>query len=412
MPRLFDFCPSKLKQSSVRYFSIMVLGAAIALSPKLIIAMSAEEALRDYHEAIERVEANSDAFSIQLSELYMGLGRALMNDENYPDAQRALKRGMQIERVNFGIQSISQTPYLFLLADLDTMAGDAESAQKAMDSIYLLGKHNYGASDPRIIETLDKILNWQVAHYRANPGRGSLNYIVAADIVSQRMSRLMKESVPIEDPKTPVYYQKLAAVQYLVATHVDQYGLPTEATFEITTNSSAQTTSRSAAGLTYYRRGKAALISRVESLSNQPGSDLISQVNAIAQLADWYLVFGQSHAAIKAYGLAFETLLDEDVSEDVQSIFFSKPRKIEFNLSENNQDQPHKVLEVSALITKRGRARDIQFIDPPEDLSEEEMRSIRRSIQKSRYRPRLHEGNPEESPYKIFLARSGVGNQS
>ena len=410
MPRLFDFCPSKLKQSSVRYFSIMVLGTAIALSPKLIIAMSAEEALRDYHEAIERAEANSDAFSIQLSELYMGLGRALMNDENYPDAQRALKRGMQIERVNFGIQSISQTPYLFLLADLDTMAGDAESAQKAMDSIYLLGKHNYGASDPRIIETLDKILNWQVAHYRANPGRGSLNYIVAADIVSQRMSRLMKESVPMEDPKTPVYYQKLAAVQYLVATHVDQYGLPTEATFEITTNSSAQTTTRSAAGLTYYRRGKEALISRVESLSNQPGSDLISQVNAIAQLADWYLVFGQSHAAIKAYGLAFETLLDEGVSEDVKSIFFSKPQKIEFNLPENNQDQPRKVLEVSALITKRGRARDIQFIDPPKDLSEEEMRSIRRSIQKSRYRPRLNEGNPEESPHKIFLARSVIDN--
>ena len=410
MPRLFDFCPSKLKQSSVRYFSIMVLGTAIALSPKLIIAMSAKEALRDYHEAIERVEANSDAFSIQLSELYMGLGRALMNDENYTDAQRALKRGMQIERVNFGIKSISQTPYLFLLADLDTMAGDAESAQKAMDSIYLLGKHNYGASDPRIIETLDKILNWQVAHYRANPGRGSLNYIVAADIVSQRMSRLMKESVPIEDPKTPVYYQKLAAVQYLVATHVDQYGLPTEATFEITTNSSAQTTSRSAAGLTYYRRGKEALISRVESLSNQPGSDLISQVNAIAQLADWYLVFGQSHAAIKAYGLAFETLLHEGVSEDVKSIFFSKPQKIEFNLPENNQDQPHKVLEVSALITKRGRARNIQFIDPPKDLSEEEMRSIRRSIQKSRYRPRLNEGNPEESPHKIFLARSVVDN--
>tara|TARA_E500000075_G_C6807831_1_gene229329 strand:- start:12 stop:662 length:651 start_codon:yes stop_codon:yes gene_type:complete len=216
----------------------------------------------------------------------------------------------------------------------------------------------------------------------------------------------------MEDPKTPIYYHKLAAVQYLVATHVDQYGLPTEATFEITTNSSAQTTSRSAAGLTYYRRGKAALISRVESLSNQPGSDIISQVNAIAQLADWYLVFGQSHAAIKAYGLAFETLLDEGVSEDVQSIFFSKPQKIEFNLPENNQDKPHKVLEVSALITKRGRARDIQFIDPPEDLSEEEMRSIRRSIQKSRYRPRLNEGNPEESPYKIFLARSGVGNQS
>ena len=170
----------------------MVLGTVIALSPKLVTAMSAEGALRDYQEAIERAEANSNAFSIQLSELYMGLGRALMNDENYTDAQRALKRGMQIERVNFGLHSISQTPYLFLLADLDTIAGDAESAQKAMDSIYLLGKNNYGDSDPRILEILDNILNWQIAKYRANPGRGGLNYIVAADIVSQRMSRLMK----------------------------------------------------------------------------------------------------------------------------------------------------------------------------------------------------------------------------
>lgn len=405
MPRPPYLCSRKLKQSLMKYFSIAAAGTAITLLPNVNGALNAEEVLRDYQEAIERAEANSNAFSIQLSELYMGLGQALMNDENFSGAQRALKRGMQIERVNFGLHSISQTPYLFLLADLDTILGDTESAQKAMDSIYQLGKNNYGALDPRILETLDKILYWQIARYEANPGRGGLDYIVAADLISQRMSRVIEQSIPIEDAKAPIYYQRLAAVQYLVATYVDQNGLPTETTYEISTNSSAQTTGRSAAGLTYYRRGKAALIRRVESLSNQPVADLLGQVDAIAQLADWYLIFGQSHAAIKAYSLAFQTLLDESVSKDVQSLFFSEPQKIEFNLPEKSQTKTQKVLEVSALITKRGRARDIQFIDPPKDLSEEEMRSIRQSIQKSRYRPRLNEGNPEESTHKIFLAR-------
>lgn len=410
MPRLLYLCSRKLKQSLMKYFSIAAVGTVITLLPNVIEELNAEEVLRDYQEAIERAEANSNAFSIQLSELYMGLGQALMNDENFSGAQRALKRGMQIERVNFGLHSISQSPYLFLLADLDIILGDTESAQKAMDSIYQLGKNNYGALDPRILETLDKILYWQTARYEANPGRGGLDYIVAADLISQRMSRVLEHSIPIEDSKAPIYYQRLAAVQYLVATYVDQNGLPTEPTFEISTNSSAQTTSRSAAGLTYYRRGKAALIRRVESLSNQAVADLLGQVDAIAQLADWYLIFGQSHAAIKAYSLAFQTLTDESVSKDVQSLFFSEPQKIEFNLPEKSQEKAEKVLEVSALITKRGRARDIQFIDPPKDLSEEEMRSIRQSIQRSRYRPRLNEGNPEESTHKIFLARSGIDN--
>ncbi|MAH73746.1 MAG: hypothetical protein CBC09_06325 [Cellvibrionales bacterium TMED49] len=410
MPRLPVLCWEKLKKSLIKDCSIAGVGIAIALSPSSGKALDARESLRDYRDAIERAEANSNAFSINLSELYMGLGQALISDENYPDAQRALKRGMQIERVNFGLNSISQTPYLFLLADLDTIAGDLESAQKAMDSVYQLGKNNYGALDPRMLGTLDKILNWYIIHYKANPGRSGLNYIAGADLVSQRISRLIEQSIPKEDPKAPIYYQKLAAVQYLVATYVDQNGLPTETTFEITTNSSAQTTSRSAAGLTYYRRGKAALISRVESLSNQPVADLLGKVDAIAQLADWYLIFGQSHAAIKAYSLAFQTLLDESVTEDVQSLFFSKPKKIEFILPESSRRKSHEVLEVSALITKRGRVRDIEFIDPPEDLSEEEMRSIRRSIKKSRYRPRLNGGNPEEATHKIFLARSDIEN--
>ena len=84
-----------------------------------------------YLDEIDRIEASSNAFDPQLGETYMSLGKSLIDDGNFPEAQDALKRGVQIERINFGLHSLSQTPHLMLLADLEYVLGNNKEAQKA-----------------------------------------------------------------------------------------------------------------------------------------------------------------------------------------------------------------------------------------------------------------------------------------
>lgn len=69
--------------------------------------------VNDYLIAIDRAEANSNAYSPDLADLYMGLGQALLQRQVYEDAKEAFQQGMQIVRVNFGLNSPEQTSYLF-----------------------------------------------------------------------------------------------------------------------------------------------------------------------------------------------------------------------------------------------------------------------------------------------------------
>jgi tetratricopeptide (TPR) repeat protein len=361
----------------------------------------------NYLDAIDRVEAAHSAYATELSDLYMGLGRALINEANYPEAQRALHRGMQVERVNYGLDSISQTPYLFLLADLDAATGDYKASQDALESLYQISAKHYGAKDQRMLTTLDQMLDWQLRHYRKKPPRKGFSHIVAAERVSVRMAKILNASVALSDPQAPPYYAKLAAIQYFIADHIDRHGVAPKANFEISTGPDVLSQTRSSTSFNYYRRGKSALLYRVDALMQQNQDDPLVQAVAIAELADWYLVFGQTHAATEAYRLAFETLTDDGVAEEVRANFFAEPKKIDFVLdaSIDTLDTGPSALQVGIWITATGRPKDIQVIDPPETLTGKYLDALRSSLRKTRYRPRMIDGTPEAVAYRVSYPR-------
>jgi len=366
--------------------------------------------IEQYHNAIERVEAEQGAYATELADLYLGLGRALVNDDSLTEAQRALQRGMQIERVNLGLDSLSQTPYLYLLADLDASAGDHEAAQEALDAIYRISANNFGATDARMLEPLNQILSWQLQQYHNKPAKKAFAHVIAAEYAAQRIARVLNTNIPMSDPRAPKLFKKLATVQYLIAEHVDRYGLPSESGFQITSGASGSTSSQSVTGLTYYRRGKSALESRVNALTQQPAEDPIIQASAIADLADWYLLFGQIQSARKTYQVAYETLSDDRVDADVRNTFFSEPVKIDFSATSRQDPSNQKPVQINLWITATGRVKNIEFVDPKEKLEEQEIRAIRSSVRSSRFRPRLTAGVPEAIGLQLSWANPAQVN--
>ena len=65
--------------------------------------------ISDYLIAIDSLEANQGAYSAELSDLFMGLGKSYVIQQEYDDANLAFQRGMQIDRINFGLDSLSQS---------------------------------------------------------------------------------------------------------------------------------------------------------------------------------------------------------------------------------------------------------------------------------------------------------------
>jgi tetratricopeptide (TPR) repeat protein len=355
-----------------------------------------------YLSEVDRIEALSSAFDPQLAETYMNLGKSLIDDGNFLEAQDALKRGVQIERINYGLDSLSQTPHLLLLADLDYVLGNSKEAQKALENVYNVASKHYGSKDARMLPVLDQLLSWQTDRYQDSSSKGNFDHVIAAEVIALRIAKVVDSSVPLRDPRAPNYFRKLAAVQYLIANHIKRHGLPTDIGFEFTTGNSVKAASPSAATHTYYRRGKAALLSRVNSIIQQENTDLLTQASAIAELADWYLIFGQRQQAASAYQVAFDTLKSEAISDQIRDEFFALPKKIDFPFADSNGATDQSTLEVSLWITETGRTKNIEILNPPDTFTEQDTKTVRSGLLKTRFRPRLIEGSPEAIAHTLL----------
>lgn len=351
--------------------------------------------ISDYLEAIETAEAERSAYSVELSDLYFGLGKSHFSKREYERARQAYQRGMQIERVNYGLNSLSQTPYLLSIAEAESFLGNWEESQNALENLYEINSQAFGENDPRMLPVLDELLDWYMNTYNERTRSGGYQNLVVSEQLSNRMTNILKESVPLEDPDTAERYRKISHLHYFIANHIKQYGEPSESGFTINTGAAAK--SSNSTSQQHYRRGKAALQKVVESLEKQENISDSQKALAIAELGDWYLVFGQRMSASKAYELAYESLQDNTEAQKLSESLFGQPSIIEFTALKTGKTLPEQDLQVSMVVSKAGVPGKMEILNPPENISKTEIRAIYKDIRSKRFRPRLVDGKTTES---------------
>ena len=397
---------------------ISPLTASLATAQTLPTEVTQGDPVTDYLDAIETAEAELSAYSVELSDLYFGLGKSHFSKREYERARQAYQRGMQIERVNYGLDSISQSPYLLSIAEAESYLGNWDQSHNALENLYQINAKAYGETDPRMLPVLDELLDWYMTTYKERTLNGAYQNLVISERLSNRMYRILVNSVPMDDPDAASRYRKISHLHYFIANHIKQHGEPSES--GLTINSSATTRALDSTSHLHYRRGKAALQKVIESLEQQPDSSAVDKALAIAELGDWYLVFGQRMSASKTYKLAYDTLGE---NSEKGANLFDQPSMIEFtalgdNLelaesrnTQRSQSLPRRQLEVSMTVTKIGIPEKMEIIDPPEDITKKEIRTIFREIRSKRFRPRLVDGETINSnmvfPYLDKGSESG-----
>ncbi|MCS5585021.1 MAG: hypothetical protein NZ777_16115, partial [Pseudomonadales bacterium] len=154
----------------------------------------------DYLDAIETAEAERSAYSVELSDLYFGLGQSHFSKREYERARRAYQRGMQIERVNYGLNSLSQTPYLLSIAEAESFLGNWDESQNALENLYEINSQAYGETDLRMLPVLDELLDWYMGTYKERTRNGGYQNLVISEHLGNRMSKILAKHVPIDDP--------------------------------------------------------------------------------------------------------------------------------------------------------------------------------------------------------------------
>ena len=365
------------------------------------------DSITDYMEAIDNSEGQFGAYATELSELYLGLGNALYAGEEYTEALNAFQKGMQIERVNYGLSSLSQSPYLFSIADTERYLGNWDKSQQALERVYTINSKNYGEVDVRMLGVLDKILEWYMDSYKDRRPKGGYANLVISERIAQRMYEILNKDMSLDDPEAPDRFRRLGYLQHVIAVHLKEHGEPSESGLSISMSGSSGRPNKATTSHLHFLRGKLALEKVIASVIQQPNSTETDQALAIAELGDWYLVFGQKAPATAAYQLALDVLETSEDPQQTREDLFGLPRMIEFSMTKSPPmaagDQPtESQLELAMIISIYGVPNNIEVANPPESLSKEALRDIRRDTRGKRFRPKLVNGLAEEAPYRML----------
>ncbi|GIR39349.1 MAG: hypothetical protein CM15mP51_01290 [Porticoccaceae bacterium] len=352
--------------------------------------------IEQYLEEIDRIEATEGAYSAALSDLLMSLGMSYQEKVDYENANLAFQRGMQLEKINYGLFSLGQTPYLQEIANTHRLLGDWEQSQKAIDQFYIVNEKNFGEKDQRMLPIIESMLDWHAESYNLRDPRDSFPSLSAMERLAAKMHVILDDSADLGDPSTPEKYLRIGKIQYMLARHIKDFGLPQESGMSITTDRYATERNSPLTSHNYYSRGSAALQKVVKSVMEQKPPILLDQIEAIANLGDWYLIFGQSGSATKAYALADELISSTPESEEIRAKIFGAGKLINFdnpnNKMSSDQNMNLNLVNVSMTISRSGSALDIIVKNEDKVLTDDEELALRKYFKKRRFRPSFSEG--------------------
>jgi tetratricopeptide (TPR) repeat protein len=393
-----------------RIIKTSILFVAVTLNPISYSQTAAEQELisdpvADYMDAIEDIEAGHSAYSTELADLYLGLGKSLHTKREYQNARRAFQQGMQIERVNYGLNSLTQAPYLVSIADTESDLGNWEESQKALDNLYVINAKEYGENDLRMLPVLDQLLDWYMDSYKERTPKGGYSNLVISERIAARIYDVIATGMPLDDPQTPDRYRRLGYLQFFIANHIKQHGEPTESGLTISMAGSTGSRRDATTSHLHFQRGKQALEKVIESLIEQSDSTEVDHALAIAELGDWYLIFGQRHSAAETYQLASDVLETAGNPEQARAELFSTPRMISFSMDKEVQhknDPKESQLELSMLISPYGVPVEIEVANAPQALTDKMLRDVRRELRDKRFRPKLVDGLAAEASLSMM----------
>ena len=117
----------------------------------------------------------------------MSLGNSYQANSDFENANLVYQRGMQIEKINYGLFSLSQTPYLRAIAESHRAMNDWEQSQKAIDQYYLVNEKVYGQRDVRMLPVIESLINWHTESYNMRDPRDSFPNLTSLEILARKL---------------------------------------------------------------------------------------------------------------------------------------------------------------------------------------------------------------------------------
>lgn len=379
----------------------LTLAPSIGSSQALALLTGSDDRQQELVTLIEDERSRNGPDSPELVGTWSALGLLYQERGQHALAIAAIEQARRVHRVNFGLYTVSEAPLLEQLILSEEALGNAEAAWNLEHTLLNLARrHNDDVRSARIFREIaekrvDVLQRYERGEYPPqielgcyySRGRlwgrgGSCTAGSRGDVINGLSREIIR------------YY--LAAAEVLFQ-------------HELYSSDELRELEQAVVERSYdrgiYRIGQASLrrLAFYEAASASPWQ---SQIDAYVQMADWELMHSQTRAAqeeaLEMYRQVYQALDSEDAIETLDEIFSPSvpvvlPDFLPNPLATRGSADKNPYIDISFVVTKLGESDDVTILDASDGVARADKRRLVRLVRTSRYRPRMSEGEFDDS---------------
>jgi len=357
------------------------------------------EAVRAVEEAISGMESREGAYATHLPEQLLSLGLVLQQEGRHSEAVAVFKRGSHLTRINDGLNSTAQIPYIEGEIISHLALGELDEADRGQSRLFRVQQHGSDGID--LVRALLQQAQWQHRAYdlaienkEASFGRlvhMADYYLLAFVNIRERDGDSSPQLL------TPLHGMLQAA--YLISGYpikIDPHNAGVSA------NPSDRRMYNRFNGYYAqgYQRGRA-IISQIQKVeAARYGEKSLPLSQTLVMLGDWMLWNDKRESADEAYLQAIGELAELDDAQVQIEKFFGAPTALP-DLdgvrplpAEVSAEDGGILLEFG--VTRRGKVVDLVRLyetqNADDAISESQANRLIRTLRKTKFRPRFAEG--------------------
>lgn len=334
-----------------------------------------------YLEELERAEVQYGAYDQSMADAYFGLGAAYEANQELNEAADAYLRGLHIQRVNNGLFDEGQIAYLEELAELEVGRSNWLEGSKHLKRAHAITAKNHPPGSMLVQEAASGLIDLHLQAYALGVKDWDKHLDIAHSLNQKQLIRGGWENEDIAF--TQERYQLTAYINYKIYVILEE-----QVQYE-----HAGANKFSGHGLTpYFRQGRMALQANVFALKNAD-AEPVDVAQGLAQVGDWYALFGQMGSANKYYQEAFDVYAASN-GEEAATEQFSEPLRIPTFGIGGTRSNATKKFQYGLDVTAAGRTKNLTLLTDKEGHSVRDLRSARSTMQAMRFRPALSKDGP------------------
>ena len=372
--------------------------------------------LEAFRNAIEIVESTEGVYGARLAEQLLDLGMALQRDGRHADALEAFKRGSHLARINSGLNTAAQIPFLEREISSHRALEKFNRVDEAQTRLYRVQIRSLEKSEA-LVTALIQQSQWQLEAYYVGVGGTDMSYsrlLNMWDINLKALTTVIDREGKTSPHLLPPLYAMLQT-QYMISGHKNR-NKKNASDFRTETATRRDHHRFKRYMENGYEKGRSILRAIYDIQADQNGEESPAAIRTRIMLADWMLWYGVRESAMRMYAQAAEELAQLD-DADVQTekllgapivlpdIDGVRPLLPEVGTSEGN-------IILKFGVNRNGRVVDLVRIREnegdallPGEASQSQAERFMLALHKTKFRPRFVEGEATltENVVKAFV---------